>query len=99
MPCCSTPLTSHVHENVVLRTLDCSPDGDQESQMFLIDPLKFVSSLEWCYDRAVTFSAFEGVLNGFLTERGMVKTVELFNSFFFLDGINTSRILLFERVL
>jgi phosphatidylinositol glycan class B len=100
LPCCSTPFTHFVHENVVLRNLDCSPDLDilDETVRFLSDPLDFVNSLDWNYDRAVVYSGCEMVLSDFFADHGMVKTVDIFNSLASLTPLNTSRILLYERL-
>jgi phosphatidylinositol glycan class B len=98
LPCCSTPLTSFVHRNVLLKSLDCSPDGSGESRRFVEDPLSFVCGLNWVYERVVTYSGYGKVLEEFLSEKDFVKKVELFNSFFELDGINTSHVVMYERV-
>jgi phosphatidylinositol glycan class B len=96
LPCHSTPLTPYIHRNVTLRFLTCLPDPPSETEQFLADPRGFVDRLTERYERIVTYAQFESQLGDWLAQRNMVQTISIFNSFFFIDGINSSRIVLYE---
>jgi phosphatidylinositol glycan class B len=98
LPCHSTPLTTAVHRNVTLRILACPPSGFSESAAFLADPRAFVradSTLRG-FARIVTYQVFEQALGGWLSAQGLTRALSLFNSFFPLDGVDSTRIVLYH---
>ena len=100
LPCYSTPGACAVHANVELRVLQCNPANSfQESQAFIDDPLNFVQTnlTDFHYERVVTFASYGDLLDGWLTDRGMKRVVEIFNSYFEVDNINNSHVVMYEK--
>jgi hypothetical protein len=87
-----------VHRNVTLRILACRPSGFSESAAFLADPRAFVradSTLSG-FARIVTYQALEQALGGWLSAQGLIRAISLFNSFFPLNGVDSTHIVLYH---
>jgi phosphatidylinositol glycan class B len=97
LPCYSTPGTSHVHQKVTMTVLTCPPTGYNPSKRFLENPLSFAQELTTKYNRVVTYSGFAETLKEWLDQEQMVRTVDIPNSRFCIDGINNTRVQMFER--
>jgi phosphatidylinositol glycan class B len=100
LPCHSTPLTPSVHRNITLTILPCPPDGFSASAAFLADPRGFVGNLSTypSFQRIVTYQGFEAQISDWLADQFMTRKVSLFNSLFFVDGIDNGRVVLYNRI-
>ena len=100
LPCYSTPGVFSVHVPVELRVLQCNPANDfQEAHAFIENPLDFVYTYmtDCNYTRIVTFASYAELLKDWLALNNMKRSVELFNSYFTIDGINNSHIVMYEK--
>jgi len=110
MPCHSTPYYSHVHQNISMRFLDCSPSNEinylDEAERFKMDPLTFVSNYYHLDDpktrshslpsHFVLFSSFLPSLESFFKRISYHECVDFFHAVSFSSE---NHVILYEKVL
>eukprot|EP00850_Spirogloea_muscicola_P018611 SM000172S03084 [mRNA] locus=s172:193184:196341:+ [translate_table: standard] len=107
MPCHSTPFYSHLHRNVPMNYLDCSPRGLEagasDSTAFLANPGSFVRRLyrneTTMPSHLVLFDVEEPKLRDFLQERGYSEARRFFHAHFPVDRELQNYVLVYTRTM
>jgi len=108
MPCHSTPFYSHLHRNISMKILDCSPNIvngtfipiETEDEKFYKNPLKYledIKRLNVLPSHIVIFDKLANEISPFLSNNSYIKVANIFHTFYPIEERQSKYIQIFAK--